>query len=196
MKLCRQLTSGRVLSRGAVAWSGCGVGEAIKACAMPMQNAKIENRQIAATISMDSRLTDKIAKALLNPPRDNDLEQRRKALKLSRVALARILGVDPATVFRQERGIMTPLWDYALRGIEAEAKRVVKILRDHQRQIEQTDTTVAWTEGQGYRYAAEAMKAQKPRRRTTTTPRVRKSIPPLTAINQKIIAAAKRAKPT
>jgi hypothetical protein len=86
--------------------------------------------------------------------------------------------------------------DYALRGIEAEAKGVVKILRDHQRQIEQTDTTVAWTEGQGYRYAAEAMKAQKPRRRTTTTPRVRKSIPPLTAINQKIIAAAKRAKPT
>ena len=50
---------------------------------------------------MNTRLTDKIAKALLNPVRDNDLEQRRKALKLSRAALARILGVNEATVFRQ-----------------------------------------------------------------------------------------------
>jgi hypothetical protein len=90
---------------------------------------------------------------------------------------------------------MTGLWDYALRGIEAEAEKAVKILREHQRQIERTDTTVVWTEGRGYRYAAEAMKAQKPRRQTTTTPRARKSIPPLTTINQKIIAAAKRGRP-
>ena len=52
---------------------------------------------------MTSRLTDKIAKALLNPIRDNDLEQRRKALKLSRAALARILGVNEATVFRDRK---------------------------------------------------------------------------------------------
>jgi DNA-binding XRE family transcriptional regulator len=142
-----------------------------------------------------TRLTDKIARALLNPVRDNDLEQRRKALKLSRAALARILGVNEATVFRQERGIMTGLWDYALRGVEAEAAKAVKILREHQRRIEQ-DTTVAWTEGQGYRYAAEAMRAQKPRQRTTTKPRVKKSIPSLPEVNRKIMAAAKRAKPT
>ena len=90
---------------------------------------------------------------------------------------------------------MTGLWDYALRGVEAEAAKVGKILRKHQREIEQQDTTVAWTEGQGYRYAAEAMRAQKPRQ-TTTKPRVKKSIPSLPEVNRKIIAAAKRAKPT
>jgi DNA-binding XRE family transcriptional regulator len=141
------------------------------------------------------RLTDKIARALLNPVRDNDLEQRRKALKLSRAALARILGVNEATVFRQERGIMTRLWDYALRGVEAEAAKVREILREHQQRIEQ-DTTVTWAEGRGYRYAAEAMRAQKPRQRTTTKPRVRKSIPSLPEVNRTIIAAAKRGKPT
>ena len=145
---------------------------------------------------MNTRLTDKIARALLNPVRDNDLEQRRKALKLSRAALARILGVNEVTVFRQERGIMTGLWDYALRGVEAEAAKVVEILRKHQREIEQQDTTVAWTEGKGYHYAAEAMRAQKPRQRATTKPRVKKSIPSLPEVNRKIIAAAKRAKPT
>ena len=71
---------------------------------------------------MTSRLTDKIARALLNPVRDNDLEQRRKALKLSRAALARIFGVNEATVFRQERGIMTGLWDYALCGGGSEGR--------------------------------------------------------------------------
>jgi DNA-binding XRE family transcriptional regulator len=145
---------------------------------------------------MTSRLTDKIARALLNPVRDNDLEQRRKALKLSRAALARILGVNEATVFRQERGIMTGLWHYALRGVEAEAAKTVEILRKHQRQIEQQDVTVAWSEGRGYRYAAEAMRAQKPRQRTTTKPRVQKSIPSLPEVNRKIMDAAKRGKPT
>ena len=144
---------------------------------------------------MNTRLTDKIAKALLTPVRDNDLERRRKALKLSRAALARILGVNEATVFRQERGIMTGLWDYALRGVEAEAAKAREILREHQRRIEQQDVPIAWAEGQGYRYAAEAMRAQKPRQ-TTTKPRVKKSIPSLPEVNRKIIAAAKRAKPT
>jgi len=144
---------------------------------------------------MNHRLTDKIAKALLNPIRDNDLEQRRKALKLSRAAVARIFGVNEATVYRQERGIMTGLWDYALRGVEAEAAKTREILLKHQREIEQ-DTTVAWTEGKGYHYAAEAMRAQKPRQRATTKPRVKKSIPSLPEVNRNIIAAAKRAKPT
>ena len=30
--------------------------------------------------------------------------------------------VDPTTVFRRERGPLVALWDYAMRGIEAEAK--------------------------------------------------------------------------
>lgn len=58
---------------------------------------------------------------ITNPLRRNDLETRRLKLGLSRVALGRILGVDPATVFRRERGPLVALWDYAMRGIEAEA---------------------------------------------------------------------------
>ena len=62
-----------------------------------------------------------LIKAAIDPIRQNNLRARRRKLGLSRVALGRILGVDPATVFRHERGRMDGLWDYALRGIEAEA---------------------------------------------------------------------------
>jgi hypothetical protein len=42
----------------------------------------------------------------------------------SGAALARILDVDPTTMFRQERRrTMTALWDYAVRGIEADAQK-------------------------------------------------------------------------
>ena len=58
---------------------------------------------------------------ITNPLRRNNLEARRHKLGLSRVALGRILDVDPATVFRRERGPLVALWDYAMRGIEAEA---------------------------------------------------------------------------
>jgi hypothetical protein len=66
---------------------------------------------------------------ILHPIRRNDLEARRRRLKLSRVALARILDVDPTTVRRQERVVMPALWDYALRGVEAEAKLAKPDLR-------------------------------------------------------------------
>jgi hypothetical protein len=59
--------------------------------------------------------------ALHNPIRRNTLQERRDRLGLSRVALARILDVDPASIFRHERNRMPALWDYALRGVEAEA---------------------------------------------------------------------------
>ena len=58
---------------------------------------------------------------ITNPLRRNNLEARRRKLGLSCVALGRILDVDPATVFRRERGPLSALWDYAMRGIEAEA---------------------------------------------------------------------------
>ena len=72
-----------------------------------------------------------VIKEITNPHRRNDLEARRRKLGLSRVALGRILGVDPATVFRRERGPLVALWDYAMRGIEAEAKEAKPILRSH-----------------------------------------------------------------
>lgn len=60
-------------------------------------------------------------KEITNPLRVNNLGARRRKLGLSRVVLGRILDVDPATVFRRERGPLVALWDYAMRGIEAEA---------------------------------------------------------------------------
>jgi DNA-binding XRE family transcriptional regulator len=48
--------------------------------------------------------TREVIKAALDPIPKNDLEVHRRKLGLSRAALGRILGVDPATVFRRERG--------------------------------------------------------------------------------------------
>jgi hypothetical protein len=75
-------------------------------------------------LAMSSAKTHEIIDAVKNPLRGNNFEARRRALGLSRVALARIFDVDPATVFRRERE--TPpasLWNYALRGVEEEAKK-------------------------------------------------------------------------
>jgi hypothetical protein len=60
-------------------------------------------------------------------------------LKLSRVALARILDIDPATIYRQERGVMSALWDYATRGVEAEAKLAKPVLQTHQAHVDRRD---------------------------------------------------------
>jgi predicted transcriptional regulator len=51
------------------------------------------------------------------------LRARRRRLKLSRVALARVLEVDPATVYGQERAVVSVLWNYALRAIELRRQR-------------------------------------------------------------------------
>src|SRR5262245_37454134 len=72
-----------------------------------------------------------IVDSITNPIRRNDFEARRRRLGLSRNKLARILDVDPSTVFRHERGPMVVLWDYALRGIEAEAASGKKDLRSY-----------------------------------------------------------------
>jgi DNA-binding XRE family transcriptional regulator len=71
------------------------------------------------------RITKQVVAAIAKPPRHNTLAARRRALGLSRAALARIFEVDPATVYRQERSRMSAVWDYALRGIEAEAKHLM-----------------------------------------------------------------------
>jgi DNA-binding XRE family transcriptional regulator len=69
---------------------------------------------------MPSKTREAISE-IVNPIARNTLKERRVRLGLSRVALARILDVDPASIFRHERNPMTALWDYALRGVEAEA---------------------------------------------------------------------------
>ena len=67
-----------------------------------------------------------VLRATIDPIRHNTLRARRRGLGLSRVALGRILGVDPATVYRHERGRMDAIWDYALKGIEAESVSTTK----------------------------------------------------------------------
>ena len=109
-----------------------------------------------------SKTRDTIAE-ILHPIRRNDLEARRHRLKLSRVALARILDVDPATIYRQERGVMSALWDYAMRGVEAEAENAKMVLREHQKKVDSRDLMADGMTERGHRYTGEKMKQQKPR---------------------------------
>jgi hypothetical protein len=124
------------------------------------------------------------------PIRHNDLEARRHALGLSRAALGRIFDVDPATVFRQERGVMPPLWDYAMRGIDAEAKEARRLLRDHHKKVNQRDIIPDAMGERGYKYTAEKMKATKPKPRTVKAPPSPRQGMPSRAV---IMAAADRA---
>ena len=94
---------------------------------------------------------------ITNPHRRNDLEARRRKLGLSRVALGRILGVDPATVFRRERGPRVALWDYAMRGIEAEAREAKPTLRSHKRGLDLENFIPDQLAAQGSAFTSEKM---------------------------------------
>jgi hypothetical protein len=100
-----------------------------------------------------------LVQELTSPNRKNDLEARRRKLGLSRVALGRILEVDPATVFRHERGPLAALWDYALRGIEAEAadKSGKQVLRDFKSSLSNQTFIPDQFAARGVGYIAEKM---------------------------------------
>ena len=102
-----------------------------------------------------------VIKEITNPHRRNDLEARRRKLGLSRVALGRILGVDPATVFRRERGPLVALWDYAMRGIEAEAasKEAKQDIRWYHARLNQRPVMPDIRDAEGKSYVAEKMRA-------------------------------------
>jgi len=124
--------------------------------------------------------------ALLHPIRHNDLQARRRRLKLSRVALARILDVDPATVYRQERGITSALWDYAMRGVEAEAKLAKPALQSHQAGLDSRDLIADGMVEHGHRYTGEAMREQKPRPKRVKVPAVQKGDRPGPLLTRKL----------
>jgi DNA-binding XRE family transcriptional regulator len=139
-----------------------------------MQDARSASVQFAyagRTKKGRSKTREAIAE-IRHPIRRNDLEARRRRLKLSRVALARILNVDPATVYRQERGVMSALWDYAMRGIEAEAAMAgsKSALRGHQARVDSRDLVADGVIEHGHRYTGEKMKQQKPRPRLIKAP--------------------------
>ena len=115
--------------------------------------------------------------SISDPIPENNLRTRRVKLGLSRVALGRILDVDPATVFRHEQGPLSPLWDYALRGVEAEAaskssKMIVQSYRSlcfaHQTFIPEQ------LAARGFLFTAEKMneaRLQRPRKKSRKLPR-------------------------
>ena len=98
-----------------------------------------------------------LIKAAIDPIRQNNLRARRRKLGLSRVALGRILGVDPATVFRHERGRMDGLWDYALRGIEAEAAEGKQFRRQYKTDLDRQTFIPDQLDARGWSYTAEKM---------------------------------------
>jgi hypothetical protein len=109
------------------------------------------------------RVREYVRERLELPLRYNTLKAQRKALGLSRAALARILEVDPSSVYRQElRNPMSMLWNYALRGLAAEAKnRTLKAMgRRHRADLAREDQLLGPSrlEAQGYKLTAEKMR--------------------------------------
>ena len=78
-----------------------------------------------------------VVEEALHPVRRNKMKARRKKLGLSQSELATVLDVDPASIYRHERNDVLPaLWDYALKGIEAEAadpvaRRILRQSKSH-----------------------------------------------------------------
>jgi hypothetical protein len=134
-----------------------------------MQIATIQSVQFAHEKCNKERLMkiSDVVKEITSPVRRNDFEARRQKLGLGRVALGRILDVDPATVFRHERGPFEALWDYALRGVEADAdkdtKRVLRSFKsDLKSDLSRRDFLPDQFEARGQAYLAERMRdAQK-----------------------------------
>ena len=84
--------------------------------------------------------------------------RRQLKLGLSRVSLGRILDVDPATIFRRERGPLAALWDYAMRGIEAEAasEKAKRHIRGDKAQLK-VPSIADMLDAQGFAFTAEKM---------------------------------------
>jgi predicted transcriptional regulator len=103
--------------------------------------------------------TQEAISEIINPIRRNTLQERRVRLGLSRPALARILEVDPASIFRHERNPMTALWDYALRGVEAEAADQAsrQVLRDFKSKLRLQNFIPEQVDARGHKYVAEKM---------------------------------------
>jgi hypothetical protein len=99
---------------------------------------------------MASKIREAISE-IVNPIRRNTLQERRVRL--------RILDVNPASIFRHERNPMTPLWDYALRGVEAEAADQAsrQVLRDFTSNLRHQNFIPEQIDARGHKYVAEKM---------------------------------------
>jgi DNA-binding XRE family transcriptional regulator len=116
---------------------------------------RTKKQEAAVTVKVKDAIN-----AIVDPIRLNTLKVRRRKLGLSRVKLARIFEVDPASVYRHERGAMSALWDYALRGVEAEAQhRFLKSeTRDFRSGLDLQTFIPDQLEAQGFRFTAAKMR--------------------------------------
>ena len=110
------------------------------------------------------RVQDRVRELSELPLRRNTLKAQRQNLGLSRAALARILEVDPSSVYRQElRNPMSMLWHYALRGIMAEAKDRERqaMVRMHKADLVRKDQLLGASrlDAEGFKYTAEKIRA-------------------------------------
>jgi hypothetical protein len=110
------------------------------------------------------RVQDLVRELSELPLRRNTLKAQRQKLGLSRAVLARILEVDPSSVYRQElRNPMSMLWHYALKGIMAEAKdrRGQATVRRHKVDLVRTDRLLGASrlDAVGLKYTAEKIRA-------------------------------------
>jgi hypothetical protein len=110
------------------------------------------------------RVQDLVRELSELPLRRNILKAQRQKLRLSRAALARILEVDPSSVYRQElRNPMSMLWHYALRGVMAEAKDRERqaIVRMHKADLVRKDQLLGASrlDAVGLKYTAEKIRA-------------------------------------
>ena len=98
-----------------------------------------------------------VAEDILHPVRRNDMKARRKKLRLSQSELATVFDVDVLSIYRHERDKVLPiLWDYALKGVEAEAANpdARQILRSF---LDRPNVIVQGLEARGHRLVAVRM---------------------------------------
>jgi DNA-binding XRE family transcriptional regulator len=101
-----------------------------------------------------------VAEDILCPVRRNDMKVRRKKLRLSQSELAAVLGVNVLSIYRHERDKVLPaLWDYALKGVEAEAANPddEQILRAFRSGLDGPIVFVDGYEARGHRLLAVRM---------------------------------------
>jgi len=102
-----------------------------------------------------------VTEDILHPVRRNDMKARRKKLRLSQSELATVFDVDVVSIYRRERDKVLPiLWDYALKGVEAEAANpgAQQILRAFRSDQDRTNLIVpGGLEARGHRLVAVRM---------------------------------------
>ena len=141
--------------------AGIGIGYPVRP-ALVICNAAIGHSAIAERPG-NMQIKELVRHLAALPPRCNTLQAQRRVLGLSRAALARILEVDPSTVYRQElHNPMSMLWHYALRGIAAEAanKNMKSMRAHHKADLARKDELIGpgRLDACGYKFTAEKMR--------------------------------------